>query len=176
MKRNFLTFFSLFFTMSAVVCAGTIPEYFLKEEVPGTVGIFRNIVQEFPDGSKHAYCARVNELPEGYELALETEYERVKRILAKHKTGLFSVFGLPVAQGIYMYTEHCITEKIKDKPDKTEARRALRENFCNAMANNARLTISLTGIYAVIGIFNDYKFEKRKLILVKKTEEQEIKS
>lgn len=118
-----------------------------------------------------AFCSINKSVPE--EMRLETERERIIRILLKYDKQLLAMLGLPVAQGIYSYTEHRITEQIKNKSDKTEERRKLSENFFNACAHNARVSLSVAGLYAIIGIIYDYRYEKPRPV---PNEEKETKN
>lgn len=165
MKYFYIITLCMFFGVNAVSQFETIPNCFKAE------------LKVLNSGNNYnAYCTLDKRLPEGYEWGLETEYERIKRILLKNHKGLLSFVGIPVAEGVYSYTEGIIKEKIKDEADKTEARRNQSRYLAypNNMAYGARFTLSITGFFALMSVIYDYRYEKPQPIRRKKSEEKNI--
>jgi hypothetical protein len=83
--------------------------------VPGCYEFFKNEIQTGPDGSKYLIRTRIDGIPEGYEPVLESESERIKRILEKHQIGLSGLLIGFIAEGIGLCNEYPLRKVINEK-------------------------------------------------------------
>jgi hypothetical protein len=163
MRHLFILTLVVFFSIHSETQFEKLPNYFAANLSVQNGEFYKNF---------KAYCTIDKTLPDGYEWGVETEFERIVRILKDHSKGLFSLIGVGVAEGVYTYTEDIIKEKIKNDTDKTEARRAQSRYLAypNNIAYSARFTLSLPGLCALYGVLYDYRYEKPQPVRRKKSE------
>jgi hypothetical protein len=92
-----------------------LSEYSFNMPVPGCYEFFKNEIQTGPDGSKYLIRTRIDGIPEGYEPVLESESERIKRILEKHQIGLSGLLIGFIAEGIGLCNEYPLRKVINEK-------------------------------------------------------------
>ncbi len=185
--KYFILAFALFFGMSSFA-AQEEEEYSIEYDSNGKMFIYRKTFKIFASGKKHAISAHVDpeDLPEDYELILETKLEMAGRIINDNKWPLLGlIVGLPTTIHVERLAEKKIDEQTKDLQEKLDNasseeeknnlsyRLAYERNnrpfytFWKEAANKLTLTISIGSIKGIAKMMAAIK-EGRRYKLIKK--------